>query len=178
MKRSGSYIIAIILTAAITAATSWYIFQHYASYDAAVYYNRDIEADLQIIKIIQDANKFVYFAVYTFTLPEIKDALLGAKHRGLKVAGIVDKNQLKALPNQREIVDELRQADIPVITQTHSAIMHLKVVVTDNGYVSGSYNWTAAATNENDEVIEVGHAETLRYQYQKVLEEILRKYAP
>ena len=33
--------------------------------------------------------------------------------------------------------------------------MHLKVLVTEK-HASGSYNWTSAATNLNDEVLEVG----------------------
>lgn len=178
MKRFFLYLILIIVTAVITFLVSWYAFLDYSRIDSAVYYNQDIEADRQIINVIQNANKFVYFAIYTFTLPEIKDALLGAKHRGLKVSGIVDKNQLKALPNQGKIVDELRQAGIPVAVQSHSAIMHIKAVVTDNGYASGSYNWTAAATNDNDEVLEVGHSEVVRLQYQSILEKVLHKYAP
>ncbi len=147
-------------------------------FEASVYYNHETEADQKIIAIIQQASKFVYFSVYTFTLPDIKDALLGAKHRGLKVAGIVDKNQLASLPSQKKIVAELERAGIPIETQNHSAIMHMKVVVTDNGYVSGSYNWTAAATNDNDEVIEVGHSEGVRRQYERVVKTVLHKYAP
>jgi phosphatidylserine/phosphatidylglycerophosphate/cardiolipin synthase-like enzyme len=54
--------------------------------------------------------------------------------------------------------------------------MHLKTVVTDKSYVSGSYNWTAAATTLNDEVIEVGSDEGVRVQYEHVLRELLGKY--
>ncbi len=98
----------------------------------------------------------MYFAVYTFTRDDIKDALLGAKFRGLIVQGIVDKDQTASLVSQTKLVKTLRDAGIPVAVQSHSGIMHLKAVVTDHGYISGSYNWTAAATKVNDEVIEVG----------------------
>lgn len=141
-----------------------------------VYYNRDVEANKKVIETIQHANKFVYFAVYTFTRNDIKDALLGAKHRGLVVQGVTDKDQLAKIELQGKIIKELREAGVPVATQDHLGIMHLKTVVTDAGYVSGSYNWTAAATNLNDEVIEVGTDENVRLQYEKVLEQLLTKY--
>lgn len=141
-----------------------------------VYYNRDTEANRKVIEAIQHANQFVYFAIYTFTRNDIKDALLGAKHRGLDVRGITDKDQLTRIELQGKIIKELREAGIPVSTQDHLGIMHLKTVVTDNSYVSGSYNWTAAATNLNDEVIEVGTDENLRIQYEKVLKQLLAKY--
>jgi phosphatidylserine/phosphatidylglycerophosphate/cardiolipin synthase-like enzyme len=54
--------------------------------------------------------------------------------------------------------------------------MHTKVLVTDKAYASGSYNWTAAATNINDEILEVGQDETIRQEYQTILEEMFDKY--
>jgi phosphatidylserine/phosphatidylglycerophosphate/cardiolipin synthase-like enzyme len=142
----------------------------------AVYYNHDTEANRKIIEAVQNADRFIYFAVYTFTRTDIKDALLGAKHRGLEVRGVTDKDQLAKIDVQGKIIRELRAAGIPVAVQDHLGIMHLKTVVTDKSYVSGSYNWTAAATTLNDEVIEVGSDEGVRVQYEHVLRELLGKY--
>lgn len=143
-----------------------------------VYYNHDTEANRKVIETIENADKFVYFAIYTFTRTDIKDALLGAKHRGLEVRGITDKDQLAKIDLQEKIIKELRSAGIPIAVQSHSAIMHMKTVVTDKAYVSGSYNWTAAATDQNDEVIETGKDEGIRQQYERVLREVLGKYPP
>lgn len=141
-----------------------------------VYYNQDIRANEQVVDTIQRADRFVYFAVYTFTRTDIKDALLGAKHRGLEVAGVVDREQTEKIESQHKIVAELRNAGIPVAVQDHAGIMHLKTVVTDTGYASGSYNWTAAATTLNDEILEVGRDEQLRSQYEKVVRKLLEQY--
>ncbi len=141
-----------------------------------VYYNQERELNKEIINVVRDADQFVYFAVYTFTRADIKDALLAAKQRGLKVIGLTDKDQYQKLDSQQKIIDELKKAGIPVYTQDHSGIMHLKVVVTEKAYASGSYNWTAAATNLNDEVLEVGHDESLRTVFQNILEEMFAKY--
>jgi phosphatidylserine/phosphatidylglycerophosphate/cardiolipin synthase-like enzyme len=175
--REGIYlgIIIILLAACISLGYSnvWV-----PQNDAKVFYNRDTGLDDQVMGVIQSADKYVYFGIYTFTKTDIKDALLGAKHRGLDVQGVTDKQQYAAIDAQKKIIDELRAAGIPIAVQTHSAIMHVKLIVTDKGYASGSYNWTASATKENDEVLEVGHTEIVRKQYYQIIRHILREYPP
>ncbi len=177
LTREGVYLGIIIILIAL-CGQFYYSFKWKPARerDIHVYYNHDVEANQKVIDTIQAADKFVYFAVYTFTREDIKDALLAAKYRGLDVQGLTDKDQYANLPAQRKIIDELRKYGIPISVQYHSGIMHMKTVVTDNGYVSGSYNWTAAATKINDEVIEVGKDDTIRKQYQTVLQEVLQKY--
>jgi phosphatidylserine/phosphatidylglycerophosphate/cardiolipin synthase-like enzyme len=77
---------------------------------------------------------------------------------------------------QKEIVAELQAAGIEVSEHTHSALMHIKTIVSDKSYASGSYNWTANATTSNDEVLEVGTDEGIRRQYERVVLEVLGKY--
>lgn len=150
-----------------------YIPQH--ARDVTVYYNQQQPLNTEVINVIRDADKFVYFSIYTFTRQDIKDALLAAKYKGLTVIGITDKDQYQQASGQKQIINQLRDAGIPVYEQNHDGIMHMKVVVTDNAYASGSYNWTGAATTINDEVLEVGHDESERSQYQKVLETVFAK---
>lgn len=179
MKPSRDFIylaIILILFAALGQLLYSYKYVPYKERKVEVYYNQDIQANRKVIETIQEADQFVYFAIYTFTRLDIKDALLGAKHRGLDVRGVTDRDQLEKIELQGKIIKELRDAGIPVSTQDHSAIMHLKAIVTDKAYVSGSYNWTASATSLNDEVIEVGHDESIRRQYEQVLVKILDKY--
>ncbi len=165
-----------LLLAALGQLVYSYKYVPYQARKVEVFYNQDTQANRKVIEAIQEADKFVYFAIYTFTRLDIKDALLGAKHRGLDVRGITDRDQIEKIELQGKIVKELRDAGIPVTTQDHSAIMHLKTIVTDKTYVSGSYNWTAAATSLNDEVIEVGDDDGIRRQYERVLIELLGKY--
>lgn len=146
--------------------------------EVKVYYNRDVPTNQLVIDQILEAKQFVYFSIYTFTMTDIKDALLGAKYRGLEVKGIVDKDQTQKIDEQEAIVKELIAAGIPISYQTHSAIMHLKVLVTDQSYVSGSYNWTTSATDKNDEVIEVGRDPDIRAQYQRILTKLFDLYPP
>lgn len=177
LSKDLAYISTIILLIAFAGQIYYsYKYTPFRQRQVEVFYNRDREANRAVIETIQRANTFVYFAIYTFTRHDIKDALLGAKHRGLDVRGVTDKDQLVRIELQGKIIKELREAGIPIGTQDHLGIMHLKAVVTDTGYVSGSYNWTAAATNMNDEIIEVGTDEALRAQYEKIIKKLLAKY--
>ena len=176
--RDVVYLIVIALLIALSG--QFYYTYHYKpakEREVRVYYNHDVAANVEITNTVQDAEKFVYFAIYTFTREDIRDALLAAKYRGLEVRGIVDKKQSFGLDAQEKIIKELQAAGVDIVFNNHSYIMHLKTVVTDKGYVTGSYNWTASATDSNDEIIEVGVDEDLRKQYQKTLEEIINKYA-
>ena len=119
----------------------------------------------------------IILAGLTFTREDIRDALLAAKYRGLDVRGLVDKKQSGSIDSQKAIVKSLEDAGIPLAYNDHNYIMHLKTVVTDKAYVSGSYNWTAAATNLNDEIIEIGKDEDVRKQYEQVIKSIIEKYA-
>lgn len=177
-RRDIIYFIVIIILAGL-CGQFWYSYQYQpkASREITVFYNQDKQTNIEITRTIQDAEKFVYFAVYTFTREDIRDALLAAKYRGLDVRGLVDKKQSGSIDSQKAIVKSLEDAGILLAYNDHNYIMHLKTVVTDKAYVSGSYNWTAAATNLNDEIIEIGKDEDVRKQYEQVIKSIIEKYA-
>ena len=174
-KKDLIYLSAIIFLIAL-CGQFYYSFHYIPAHQINVYYNQDHALNDEIINQIRDADQFVYFAVYTFTRQDIKEALLAAKYRGLTVVGITDKDQYSQAPGQKQLIDELRDADIPVYEQDHSGIMHMKALVTEKAYASGSYNWTTAATNINDEVLEVGRDPNIRQSYQDILEELFKRY--
>lgn len=130
--------------------------------------------DKEIIKLIDKADKYIYFAIYFFTKENIASALIRAKERGLIVWGITDKEA--STESNKKIVEELRKAGIAVEVQKHEeGIMHLKTIVTDKAYASGSYNWTASATNINDEILEIGTNNSVRKKYLAVIQKLLIK---
>ena len=168
--------VAIILLLIAVCFQFYYTYRYQPAHEIEVYYNQEHALNSEIVNEIRDADKFVYFAVYTFTRLDIAQALLAAKYRGLTVVGLTDKSQYSQLDQQKKLIDELKNNGIPVYTQDHLAIMHLKVLVTDKAYASGSFNWTSAATNLNDEVLEIGRDENIRQKYQNILEEMFRRY--
>ena len=139
-----------------------------------VYYSLDAKQnDQEIIGVINNAKKYVYFAIYEFTKDDIAQALISAKEKGIDVEGILDRDNSTSA-EEAPIVKELSAAGIKLETQIHTdGIMHIKAVVTDNEYASGSYNWTSSATNVNDEVLEVGTDENTREQYENILKNLL-----
>jgi len=136
-------IVFIPLTSAATAASQDSRFRVVYSLD-----HRD--TDREIIRLIDSADRYVYFAIYYFSKADIAAALIRAKQRGAVVWGITDA--AASLDTNKNVVNMLRVAGIPIETQKHQdGIMHMKAIVTDKAYASGSYNWTASATEANDE---------------------------
>lgn len=174
-KKDIIYLVIILFLIGV-AGQFYYTYRYQPAHQIQVYYNQDHPLNLEVINAIKDANKFVYFAVYTFTRQDIESALLGAKYRGLTVVGITDKSQYGSATGQKQLINDLRAAGIPVYEQESQGIMHMKALVTDKEYLSGSYNWTASATNVNDEVLEVGQDQDIRGQYQNILQELFTKY--
>ncbi len=134
--------------------------------------------DKEIIALIDAAKSKIYFAIYTFTLPSIADALIAAKKRGIAVYGIVDGGQA-ASSYSAPIIKQLVDAGIPVVTEKHatgSGIMHIKTIVTESAYATGSYNWTKSGTTINDEILEIGTDPTLRQTYENILRRLFEAY--
>ena len=134
--------------------------------------------DQELIALINEAEEYVYFAIYTFTLPSIADALVEAKKRGVEVKGIMDSEQ-SSNSYGAPITAKLLAAGIPVVTEKHATgngIMHIKLLVTEQAYAFGSYNWTKSATTINDEILEVGTDPALRQAYENILKKLLDAY--
>lgn len=168
--------LAVITALLALSGQLWYGSRYLPSREVRVYYSQETELNREVIRATQDAQQYVYFAIYTFTRQDIKNALLAAKYRGLTVRGVTDADQVKDVESQRKIISELRAAGIPVVEDDHSGIMHLKVLVTDRSYVSGSYNWTTSATDSNDEVLEVGTDPSVRASYERIILRLLDAY--
>lgn len=150
-----------------------------ASGTTRIVYSLDAKQnDEEIIALIDGAKSHVYFAMYTFTLPNIADALVAAKKRGIDVRGIMDSEQ-SSNSYGAPITAKLLAADIPLVVEKHASgngIMHIKAIVTDSAYAIGSYNWTKSATTINDEILEIGTDEALRQAYENILKKLLDAY--
>lgn len=129
--------------------------------------------DIEIINIINNAEKYIYFAIYIFTKDNIADALIAAKLRGVDVQGIVDAKEAEE-DYERQIIERLRRAGIGItIRCKDEGLMHIKAIVTDKEYAIGSYNWTQSATVSNDEFLEIGTDKSLHDQYLNLLKRII-----
>ncbi len=140
-----------------------------------VYYSLDKrQNDLEIIKVIDQAHRYIYFAIYYFSKNNIAEALERAKKRGVEVYGIMDREASKDV--NKHILEELNSNGVKVLVSDNSTgLMHIKTLVTENAYVTGSYNWTQSATVNNDEVLELGSIGSIRKRYLEIIKKLINK---
>jgi len=109
-----------------------------------------------IVREIAGAEKEILVAVYAFTNEEIAWALVKAGQRGVKVQVVVDQEfDAGSEASKKTFLEEKR---IPIRRVAGldrgkgPGSMHQKFAVIDRKIVlTGSYNWTVAAENSNDE---------------------------
>jgi len=87
---------------------------------------------------------------YMFTSSAIADALLAAKHRGVKVELLADKSQFDC--QHFSAVRGLLSKGIPVWADVQPVVAHNKVIIVDKKIVeTGSFNYTYSAQHKNTE---------------------------
>lgn len=113
------------------------------------------EPDKALIDVINSSKKKLDISIYSLTKKEIVNAIIDSKNRGVDVRIITDKQEAVTKAESTEL-NLLRNTKIPIKINSHTGLMHLKVTVADNSTVTaGSYNYTEAATKDNDEVLMV-----------------------
>ena len=102
-----------------------------------------------VVDEIKKAHHEVLVLAYSFTSRPIAEALVDAKMRGLHVEIVLDHSNEKE--EHTELPFLIEQGLAPVIDPTH-AIAHNKVMVLDHRtLLTGSFNFTHQAENENAE---------------------------
>lgn len=112
-----------------------------------------------VVHHLQAARHEVLVLAYSFTSRPIAQALVDAKLRGVHVEVVLDHSNEKDAYSDLHFF--LEQGLTPVI-DPHHAIAHNKVMIIDNHtLVTGSFNFTSHAENENAENLLVikGHPE-------------------
>jgi DNA uptake protein ComE-like DNA-binding protein len=114
-----------------------------------VYFSLYDNPQKEITKNINQAQAYINIAMYTFTDQEIALSLSNAQKRGVKIRVYLDRSQIESTYSISRL---LVQKGIKVRISTNNYIMHNKFAIIDNRLLlTGSYNWTAAANNRNDE---------------------------
>lgn len=121
--------------------------------DVKVYFNHPVnspavQSDLEkeIIKVLDSANKTLDIAVYDLDLPNIADAMVAAKKRGVVVRFITDEDNV--IGENLHALNILTKGKVPWIDDTEngsagSKIQHNKFIIVDGKSVlSGSTNFT------------------------------------
>ncbi|OJW46897.1 MAG: hypothetical protein BGO67_07240 [Alphaproteobacteria bacterium 41-28] len=102
-----------------------------------------------IVSAIKETKSSILVAAYSFTSPQIANALVKAHEEGVEVKILVDKSQLKEKHSQ---IPFLIQKGLTVYIDPAKGLAHNKIMIFDNRYVlTGSFNFTRAAESRNAE---------------------------
>lgn len=115
---------------------------------AEAYFTPGVQCENRIVEEIAKAQT-IDIAVYSITNKKITSALLNAKKRGARIRVVTDRTMAGNKYSKDEV---LLKAGIPLRKNKKHKIEHNKFAVFDGSHiVTGSYNWTDAATKSNSE---------------------------
>ncbi len=137
-----------------------------------IYFTPEQAAASRIIELVNGAEESINFLSYSFTSNGIGEAIRARALAGIEVSGVMDEGQ--SASDGAEYQNFL-QAGLDVRLDGNSnGLMHHKVIIIDRRIViTGSYNFTAAAENTNDENLLIIFSPQLAEKY---LEEYQRVY--
>lgn len=104
-----------------------------------------------VVSHINTANTSIYFDIFTFTDTSIQNALNARKAAGVTVQGAFDSWQAGST------YTSMKSAGCAVRQDAYAGLLHDKFMAIDGGTtssprtVTGSFNWTASADDDNDE---------------------------
>lgn len=136
--------------------------------DVEVIFEAEGNAPARVIKLINQATS-VRFLTFSFTRSDIFDALIRRAHsEGLDVQGVVEASS-------RQFISPLYCAGINVHQDGNPDVLHHKVLIIDEAIViTGSFNFTNRAADNNDENMLTIYSPQLAQVY---LEEYDRRWA-
>lgn len=116
---------------------------------ASVYFSPRGGAQDALVQRIAAAQKSIFVLAYSFTSEPITAALMRAQGRGVHVEAVLDRSQRTARSSQGQA---LAASGATVYVDSKHAIAHNKVMVIDmRTVVTGSFNFTKGAEEENAE---------------------------
>ncbi|MCD6403413.1 MAG: phospholipase, partial [Candidatus Aenigmarchaeota archaeon] len=134
-----------------------------------VYFCPEDSCSSQLIEKIDEADRSIYFMVFTFTHPGIAEALVRAKSRGVEVKGIIERFG----NNKWSKFTYLSSNNVNVKFDDLKTLLHVKVFIIDNQTViTGSFNPTLSADKYNDENLVIINDKTITRQFLNKFDEL------
>lgn len=118
-----------------------------------------------VLSMLATAQQTIIVAMYGLTEPDIVDAIIAARWRGVEVAIKLDRLQ-SAGQSQSAAIARLQTEAIVVEVSTQSRQLHDKFAVIDLRWIiTGSFNWIGNAENRNRENLLVLDCPDLAWSY-------------
>ncbi len=122
-----------------------------------------------IIRLLDGAKERIEIMCFVFSSKEISDAVIKAHKRGVKVRVLLDNAfSLDSVTKRWESVPykELRAAGVEVKFDDERSKLHHKVIIVDGRSVmTGSFNLSTSAAQDNDENVVILHDRNLARQF-------------
>lgn len=137
------------------------------------YFSPDDDTTGAYLAFLGTATKKVRLADYSFNMDAIVELLIELKNKGVDVQLVLDRSQASGSTEKPEVA-KLREAGVNFVVGTSDKhkIMHNKFTVIDDEWVqSGSWNYTTAASDENN-FFDVEHSPTRAAQFSAYWQEM------
>jgi phosphatidylserine/phosphatidylglycerophosphate/cardiolipin synthase-like enzyme len=142
-----------------------------------VYFSPDDGVAARLAELLQNAQESIYFMAYSFTSNDLGNIILMRSEAGVRVAGVMDAEQVRS--NQGTEYDPFLQAGLAVRLDGNEGLMHHKVMIIDDTIVvTGSYNFTSSAENDNDENVVIVFSPELAAQYLLEFKKVYQQAQP
>jgi phosphatidylserine/phosphatidylglycerophosphate/cardiolipin synthase-like enzyme len=124
-----------------------------------------------LIPLLISAEESIYFLAFSFTSNDLGAIVRAKAEEGLEIHGVMDDEQIRS--NQGTEFDPFRQAGLDVLIDGIDGQMHHKVFIIDEKIVVlGSYNFSQAAEQRNDENLLIVYNEDIAEQFMKEFERV------
>jgi phosphatidylserine/phosphatidylglycerophosphate/cardiolipin synthase-like enzyme len=118
----------------------------------------------RLLAAVDGAQESICFLAYSFTVDELSQAMIERAAAGVKVMGVFDKDQYHS--NQGTEFDRLKNAGLDIRLDGNPRLMHHKVIIIDGKVVvTGSYNFSYNAEQNNDENTLIIHNQEFAGEY-------------
>ena len=146
------------------------LYSHEMKVKASAYFSPGEDCLHRIRRLIGEAQSTLDICVFTITDNRIVQKLEEAMRRGVKIRVISDDMKSEDLGSDME---RLENMGIDCLYDKTSAHMHHKFAIADSSILlTGSYNWTRAASTENNENILVSNNGKLVNSFQNQFEKL------
>ena len=127
----------------------------------------------QLLGLVGSAERSIEFLAFAFTSTDLAQAMIDRADHGVQVRGVFDQDQAGG---QGSVYPLMREAGIDVRLDSLRGDMHHKVILIDRAIVvTGSYNFSRSAEEQNDENLLILHAPQVAAEYLIEFDRIFRR---
>ncbi len=114
--------------------------------------DQNLQALQQLINLLDSAQKTIRIAMFTFTHPQLADALIAAHQRGVLVEVAIDRYTARGA--SEKCLSRLKESGINIFINQGQQLLHHKwALIDDRAFAMGSANWTKAAFQKNEDFL-------------------------